>query len=869
MWRILAVIAAAVSILVAPAPPVRAQDAATDPAASVAASYEAAIGEARSNMMGNPVSAYDHAQQAETLAHDFTDDEERQTALATAWWLQSEALTRLGRPHEAYPVAQRAFEQLDQDATPTKLYADILLSLGRINQLTGDHGGALETFQKAYDVYRAIGETRSEAIVLQSIGSIYNDARQFQRAVDYYTDASQRYRGDSALDLAALNNLGNAYKELGRYDDALSHYRRALSIAEAMGSIMLQARILNNIGSLEVTFEHYDLAEDAIDEAFERVGDGATAEWARFLWGVRAQAAYGRGEHQLAREHIERTFDGMAIEQTPHHFTDFHNAAADIYVALGDWRAAVPHLRAFKRLEDEGRETAVSANSALLGAQFDFAEQELQIEQLRATGLERDLDLSRARANQRLVIAAGMFLLSVLAIIGVILRHRAARERQSVLERALYEDAETGLPSRPALERALQRLGQSLGRPATLVALEVERHTHLESALGFAKLAELKAHMAQRLVDAQVGECVTLVSPGVLGVVLTTDDAERALEAAEHLRACFTRPVQLDDLEIDVAVVVGVASHAHPETCVKNAIIAIEQAKEARVTAMVFDPKRYGDPSKNLTLMSRMLTATGNGDMAIHYQPKLNLRTGRFMAAEALCRWNDPETGFIAPDAFIPLAEETGHIRAFTEWALERTVRDQRKLLDSGFDICLAVNMSGALLADTQFAELARRIVEQAPGEIAFEVTETAMMQDPERAMANLEKWAAAGIRLAIDDYGSGLSSLAYLKTLPSRELKLDRAFVTNVEASNRDRMVVKSTVDLAHNLGLELTAEGVETPEGLALVKLLGCDWAQGFVLSKALPLDELIAFLERMQAEQPQSPRSSGTPPTHWRSL
>lgn len=198
----------------------------------------------------------------------------------------------------------------------------------------------------------------------------------------------------------------------------------------------------------------------------------------------------------------------------------------------------------------------------------------------------------------------------------------------------------------------------------------------------------------------------------------------------------------------------------------------------------------------------------------------------------------------------MPLAEETGDIWRLTEWALKRIARDQLALSRAGHDVALSISISGSLLAIPDFAALAARIAAQAPGQLIFEITETAAMQNPERAMANLERWAKAGIKLSIDDYGSGLSSLAYLKTLPSHELKLDRAFVEHVATSDIDRMLVKSTADLAHGLGLEMTAEGIECEEGLALLKLYGCDWAQGYILSKARPLDSLIEFLGENQA-------------------
>lgn len=809
---------------------------------------EAAFNAARSTMMADPHSALGHAERAAALALDLDMPAEQDVALVTAWWLQSEALTRLGRPLEARPIAERALETLGADPEPTKLYADLLVSAARASQHTGDHGGALGRFRTAYDVYREIGQTRSEAIILQSIGSIYNDARQYERAIEYFDDAMDRFTDDASLDLAAFNNRANAYRELGRYDEALSQYQSALDIAGEMGSGTLEARILNNIASLHVTFGRFDEAEAALETAFERAGDQTGAEWARFLWGTRARSAYGRGEYDVARTHIERTFEGLNTGETTQHFREFHDAAADIYTVLGEWRRAADHLRAFKRLDDEGRDVAASANSALMAAEFDFAEQELEIEQLRSQRLVQDAKLGRARANQRLMLVAGLLVLSLIGITIALWRQRVARERQRVLARALYQDAETGLPSRKALERAAGQAAQASGHPVAIVALEIKRHTHLRGVLGFATVSRLKVEMAARMKQAGIDHLVGIVAPGVLGVLVTTPDEETATAEAGRMRACFAAPLVVDGLEIDISVIAGIGIDIQGEACVRKANVAVRQARDAYQSVGVYDAERYGNPAENLTLMTRMVAATRNGAMALHYQPKLNLRTGSYGAAEALCRWTDGDRA-IPPNDFIPLAEKTGHIRAITEWSIEQTVRDQVRLAEAGLDIGLAVNVSGAVLADNELAERALRLCRDAPGKITFEVTETAIMSDPEQAMANLEKWVAAGIRLAIDDYGSGVSSLAYLKTLPSHELKLDRAFVTHVASSKRDQMLVKSTADLAHNLGLEMTAEGVETDEGLALLKLLGVDWAQGYALSRALPIEGFIDFLKRAQ--------------------
>jgi EAL domain-containing protein (putative c-di-GMP-specific phosphodiesterase class I)/GGDEF domain-containing protein len=816
--------------------------------------FQIAVNESRSNMMADPTIALEAAERAERIVGQDFRDGQGNTEMATAWWLQAEALTRLARPDEAHPIAQRALDRLETENQSSKLFADILLSLGRTSKTLGEHGQALENYQRAYEVYLELGETRSQSIILQSIGSLYNDARQHQRAADYYADAIARYQ-DPSLDLSAFNNIANVYTEIGRQEEAIEYFSRARTIAQEMGSTMLEARILNNTASMYVIFEDFVAAEASVERAFEVAGDVSGAEWSRFMWGVRAQSVAGQGRYAEARGYIERTFDGVDLTTTSQHFTKFHGAATDIYEALGQWQNALPHLRAFKRLEDESHEFSGSANTALVGAQFDFAEQELQIEQMRIQSLEQDLQLSQVRSRQSILAVVGLLVITILVLIGVYMRHRAAKQRAGDLERALFFDTETGLPSRQGLVRQVTQRARKRDDKVAVIALQIERHSHLEGVLGFTKFAQLQVAMARRIERNTRDVVVSLISSGVLGVMINTDNEAGILSEARRMQRYLGDPIRLDDVDIDVNVTAGFAVHPDSETCVKNSMIAVQQAEAANVPCGGFDAEEYGDPSENLTLMSRMLAATQNGDMQLHYQPKLHLRTGVFGAAEALCRWTDSERGVIPPDEFIPQAEETGHIREFTEWTIARTVSDQRLFQEAGFDLKLAVNISGGLLADDSFSSIAMGIVRQSTGRISFEVTETAMINDPDRAMANLRRWSDAGIDIAIDDYGSGLSSLAYLKTMPSKELKLDRVFITNIANSKRDRMLVKSTVDLAHNLGLELTAEGVETNEGLALLKLMGCDWGQGWALSKALPVPELIDFLHSMQADDTQS--------------
>ena len=245
------------------------------------------------------------------------------------------------------------------------------------------------------------------------------------------------------------------------------------------------------------------------------------------------------------------------------------------------------------------------------------------------------------------------------------------------------------------------------------------------------------------------------------------------------------------------------------------------------------------------TLAADLPAAIPNGELTVAYQPKLHARTGAIAGAEALVRWNHPTRGQVQPDEFIEIAERTGQIRALTEWMLTRTIADQARLAAQGREIEFFVNISAPLLGDPDFAETLLRIAANRTGVIGLEITETAIIDDPQSTLAHLHRFVDAGLKIAIDDYGAGWSSLNYLKQLPAHELKIDRSFISDISRSHRDPLLVRSTIDLAHALGMEVTAEGVDTPAALALLKVMGCDVIQGFLISKPLGLDDLVAFL------------------------
>lgn len=229
------------------------------------------------------------------------------------------------------------------------------------------------------------------------------------------------------------------------------------------------------------------------------------------------------------------------------------------------------------------------------------------------------------------------------------------------------------------------------------------------------------------------------------------------------------------------------------------------------------------------------------------YQPKLRLRSRRIVSVEGLIRWQHPTHGLILPSEFIPAAEKSGDITALSRWVLDQSITDQRRLANQSYDMPVFINIAAALLAnDTFIADACTKVVSSGAS-IGFEITETSVILDPDAAIANLKGIAALGIPIAIDDYGAGLSSLAYLKQLPACELKIDKLFITELTSSHRDPLIVRSTIDLAHAMEMEVVAEGVEDEAALALLSVMGCDMAQGYHISRPVEMDKLLSFLDR----------------------
>jgi len=419
------------------------------------------------------------------------------------------------------------------------------------------------------------------------------------------------------------------------------------------------------------------------------------------------------------------------------------------------------------------------------------------------------------------------------------------RDREARLTHMALHDQETGLPNRLWLERQA-----ALAPDAWVVLLGVDRFEIVRNAIGYDSMGQLVGSLGSRLSRAANDTRVARIAAGVVGLILEAEDEVNALETAARLCAVADQPINLIGATVDAVLTAGIATTRREtggvNSVVDRAGIALDQARGAHLKAALFDAAAYGDPVGNLSLISDLMAALESDQVWMAYQPKFDLRADAITGVEALMRWNHPRRGFVSPDLFITMAEETGQIRALTEWGLRHAIADQKALEAAGHVLTMSVNISGRLLSDTSFADFALAEVARCGADLCFEITETAVIDNPEMALGIIDRFSAAGIAVSIDDYGSGLSSLSYLKRIRADELKIDKAFILTLDESSRDALLVKSTIDLAHSLGMKVTAEGVETPTALTLLRGMGCDKAQGYLIARPMALTGLIERLD-----------------------
>lgn len=422
------------------------------------------------------------------------------------------------------------------------------------------------------------------------------------------------------------------------------------------------------------------------------------------------------------------------------------------------------------------------------------------------------------------------------------------QQREAGLRAAARHDPETSLPNRRAMVEDLADMMRDNSEAGFIaLAIGVEQFTAMRGAIGHAKMNALIRSLAE-LVEAKCPDArVFHLSTSILGVAAIGDQA--VFEVMMHdLHSELETELTVGEHKLGVSLRVGAALAKHKqataEQLIERAVVALDYARTNKKRVLRYN-ESFPDPKKFLALLADMTRGIERGEFHIVYQPKARAGDGDVVGAEALMRWDHPVDGPLPPDLFISMAEETGAIDQLTLWTLRRVIEDQRQMRELGLDQTLSVNISGRTLGDAEFRDTAIAIIREHDADICLEITETAVILEPEAAVETVRAFREAGIRVSIDDYGAGLSSLSYLKRIAADELKIDKSLIADLLTTSRDRLIVKSTVDLAHGLGMSVVAEGVESDATRLLLASMGCDCVQGYLIGRPVPLNEFVATL------------------------
>ena len=437
-----------------------------------------------------------------------------------------------------------------------------------------------------------------------------------------------------------------------------------------------------------------------------------------------------------------------------------------------------------------------------------------------------------------------------------------ADREQRIMYQAQF-DSLTGLPNRllalSHLEQALSR-ATTAGEPVSLLVVDLGSFRNVAAALGHEIGDALLSNAAERLrasVDAH--QTVARLEADEFLIILEGLGLEPARELAEDLLRLLAVGLSVRDVNISIDAVIGMAlfpDHGRePDQLLLRATVAGNDARSAQQTIHVYQHGREERRVRQLTILGDLRRAVRHDELKLYLQPKISLRDGEVCGAEALTRWDHPTLGWLSPEEFIGVAEQFGNITLITRWALAAAVRECRLWVEDGLDISVSVNLSSRDLLDQNLPIFILQLLRDhdlSARHLTLEITEKALVRDFSRATLVLQCLRDLGARISIDDFGTGYSSLGQVRHLPVDELKIDRSFVMELPQNRDDAAIVKTAVELAHNLGLEVVAEGVETPAALRWLAAHGCERAQGFLISRPMPAEAFGAWVARHRAEQ-----------------
>ena len=436
---------------------------------------------------------------------------------------------------------------------------------------------------------------------------------------------------------------------------------------------------------------------------------------------------------------------------------------------------------------------------------------------------------------------------------------RRARLQAVANEHAALHDPVTELPNRVLFHDRIHQAIARAGRDGTGVAvmmLDLDRFKEINDTLGHHNGDLLLCMLGVRLTAAvRASDSVARLGGDEFAVLV---DADGALETAARLRAAISERAELAGIGVEPEASVGIALSPHhaadPEELLRRADVAMYAAKRAHSGVAVYSEEIETYSLERLELIADLRGAIEAGEIVLHFQPTARLDDGRVVGVEALARWDHPERGFLYPDAFIPAAELTGLMRPLTFHVLDVALAQCARWREQGHALGVSVNVSTRNLLDLTLPDIVSELLDVhgvPPEQLELEITETTIMADPPRVKAVLARLAALGVTLAVDDFGTGYTSLAWLRELPLTTLKIDKSFVLNMGCDEGHAVIVRSTVQLGRSLGLRVIAEGVEERECWNELRALGCDVAQGYLLSRPQPADALCGWLAAHRVE------------------
>jgi diguanylate cyclase (GGDEF)-like protein len=442
--------------------------------------------------------------------------------------------------------------------------------------------------------------------------------------------------------------------------------------------------------------------------------------------------------------------------------------------------------------------------------------------------------------------------------------------RQAALSsRRAHHDALTGLPNRSSVSETLQEAlngAERAGRPLAVMLLDLDDFKSINDTLGH-ELGDLTLQRVARRLRQAAGESAVLARIGGDEFAVLIDGPQADAEAvAKRLLEALDHPLEVDSVALHICASIGIACFPqHGRTApelIRHADVAMYCAKRSDAAFQTYAAEDDEYSIDRLALAAQLRRGVERGELVVHYQPKVPLNGGATLALEALVRWNHPQLGCIGPDGFIPLAEQTGIIKPLTEKVLEAALEQCKRWRRAGLEVTVSVNVSTRSLLDhdllTVIGMLLARLDLDASA-LQLEITESRIVADLPRARAALEELRAMGVMIAIDDFGTGYSSLSQLQQLPVDEIKIDRSFVTRMETDRQDAVLVHSIIDLGRNLGLRVTAEGVETQNVKDVLAELGCDFAQGFHVGRPAVANECTRYLGPVKPSAPVIPLAS----------